>query len=116
MKPERENDLVDVLDRLLNKGFILNADVIISVAGVPLIGIKLNAALASIETMLDFGIMEAWDKSTREWYAMESAKKAHLQLEHGDTALIHVNEVNRFTQLYPFLQDNNNQKCVFMDV
>jgi hypothetical protein len=71
MKPERENNLVDLLDRLLNKGIILNADLIISVAGVPLIGINLKAALASIETMLDYGMMEAWDESTREWYKKE---------------------------------------------
>lgn len=76
MKPERENTLVELLDRLLNKGLILNADVIISVAGVPLIGISLKAAIASIETMLEYGMMEAWDKSTREWYAKELAEKA----------------------------------------
>ncbi len=75
MKPERENNLVDLLDRLLNKGLILNADLIISVAGVPLIGISLKAALASIETMLDYGMMEAWDKNTREWYSREIANK-----------------------------------------
>ena len=74
MKPERENTLVDLLDRLLNKGIILNADLIISVAGVPLIGINLKAALASIETMLDYGMMEAWDQSTREWYANHCMK------------------------------------------
>lgn len=75
MKPERENGIVDVLDKLLNKGLILNADLIISVAGVPLIGVNLNAALASIETMLDYGMMEAWDQSTREWYANHCMKK-----------------------------------------
>jgi hypothetical protein len=79
MKPERENNLVDVLDKLLNKGIILNADLIISVAGVPLIGISLKAALASIETMLDYGMMEAWDQGTREWYARELFR-------HGDPA------------------------------
>ncbi len=71
MKPERENNFVDLLDRLLDKGIILNADLIISVAGVPLIGINLKAALAGIETMLDYGMMEAWDESTREWYKKE---------------------------------------------
>lgn len=75
MKPERENNLVDLLDRLLNKGIILNADLIISVAGVPLIGISLKAALAGIETMLDYGMMEAWDESTREWYRKEITNK-----------------------------------------
>lgn len=76
MKPERENTLVDMLDRLLNKGIILNADLIISVAGVPLIGINLKAALASIETMLDYGMMEAWDESTREWCKKGLTKEA----------------------------------------
>jgi len=75
MKPQRENTLVDLLDRMLNKGIILNADVIISVAGVPLVGITLKAALASIETMLDYGMMEAWDESTREWYKNDLANR-----------------------------------------
>lgn len=80
MKPEREgeNDLVDLLDKLLNKGIILNADLIISIAGIPLIGINLRAALASIETMLDYGMMEAWDQSIRDWYIRESIKEKAL--------------------------------------
>ncbi len=69
MKPERDSCLVDLLDRLLNKGMVLNADLIITVAGIPMIGLNLRATLASIETMLDYGMMDAWDKSTRDWYA-----------------------------------------------
>lgn len=88
MKPQRDNALVDLLDRLLNKGLILNADVIISVAGVPLIGINLKAAIAGIETMLDYGMMEAWDKSTREWYAVESAKRAAVLFGDGEEILL----------------------------
>jgi len=76
VKPERDNSFVDLLDRCLNKGIILNADVIISVAGVPLIGISLKAAIASIETMLDYGMMEAWDKSTKDQYVRR--KKSEL--------------------------------------
>lgn len=74
MKPERESSLVEVLDRLLDRGAVLNADLIISVAGIPLIGLNLRAALASMETMLEYGMMEAWDKSSREWYARQEAK------------------------------------------
>lgn len=87
MKPERENGLVDLLDKLLNKGLVLNADLIISVAGVPLIGVTLKAALASIETMLDYGMMEAWDLSTREWYAKEFANKKSPLVE-GEELLL----------------------------
>ncbi|MCJ7632966.1 gas vesicle protein [Candidatus Bathyarchaeota archaeon] len=59
MEPIRDAriTLVDLLDRILDKGLLINADLIISVAGVPLIGVKLNAAIASVETMLKYGIM-----------------------------------------------------------
>lgn len=81
MEPERESCLVEVLDRLLNKGVVLNADLIISVAGIPMIGINLRAVLASMETMLDYGMMEECDKSTREWY---SRQERTVPLEHGE--------------------------------
>jgi hypothetical protein len=76
MEPDREGGLVDLLDRLLDKGVLINADLIITVAGVPLVGITLKAALAGMETMLDYGIMEAWDRSTREWYAKQLKNRA----------------------------------------
>ena len=59
--------LVDLLDRVLDKGLIINADIIISVAGVPLIGINLRAAVAEMETMLKYGVMQGWDEKTRAW-------------------------------------------------
>ena len=67
MKPARDTQatLVDLLDRVLSKGLILDADIIIHVAGIPLLGIKLRAALAGIETMLNYGIWEDWDKAQR---------------------------------------------------
>lgn len=77
MNPERESCLVEVLDRLLNKGAVLNADLIISVAGIPLIGVTLRAMIAGMETMLEYGIMEDWDKSSRELYA---SQQTHLPL------------------------------------
>lgn len=66
--PEREQDsLVELLDRLLNKGLVLNADVLITVAGVPLIGLSLKLLAAGIETMLEYGVFEQFDQSTRAW-------------------------------------------------
>ena len=50
--------LVDLLDRVLDRGLVLNADIIVSLAGVPLIGINLRAALAGMETMVKYGLME----------------------------------------------------------
>lgn len=50
--------IVDLLDRVLDKGLILNADLIISLAGVPLIGVSLRTAIAGVETMQKYGMMK----------------------------------------------------------
>jgi hypothetical protein len=58
--------LVDLLDRVLDRGLVIDADIIISLAGVPLVGIKLTAALAGMETMVQYGLMREWDSSIRD--------------------------------------------------
>ena len=74
MKPVRETQLtlVDLLDRVLEKGVVIQADLIVSVAGIPLIGVNLRAAIAGMETMVKYGIMRDWDESIR---AREGAGK-----------------------------------------
>jgi hypothetical protein len=62
---DTQHTLADLLDRLLDKGLVIQADVIISVAGIPLIGINLRAALAGMETMLQYGVMQEWDEQVR---------------------------------------------------
>lgn len=52
--------IVELIDRALNKGVILNADLIVTVAEVPLLAANLKLALASVETMLKYGIMNDW--------------------------------------------------------
>jgi hypothetical protein len=67
MEPIRDTQatLVDLLDRILDKGLVINADLIISVAGIPLIGVNLRAALAGMETMVKYGVMREWDERIR---------------------------------------------------
>jgi len=48
--------LADVVDRLLDKGLVINADITVSVVGVELLGIKIRAALASFETAAKYGL------------------------------------------------------------
>lgn len=48
--------LADVIDRVLDKGLVINADIQVSVAGVELLGIKIRAALASFETAAKYGL------------------------------------------------------------
>lgn len=78
MEPTRNSHatLVDLLDRILDKGLVIHADLIISLAGVPLIGINLRAALAGMETMLKYGVMKEWDERTRAWESERRRKKA----------------------------------------
>jgi len=85
MEPTRNAHatLVDLLDRILDKGLVINADIIISVSGIPLIGVNLRAALAGMETMLKYGVMQAWDEKSRAW-EREHRKKNVLSLVEGE--------------------------------
>ncbi len=77
MEPTRDKNatLADVLDRALNKGLLINADLIISVADIPLIGVNLRAAIAGMETMLEYGMMRDWDEALRATAKEERAKR-----------------------------------------
>ena len=68
--------LVDLLDRVLDRGLVINADIIISLAGVPLIGVNLRAALAGMETMVKYGVMSDWDQRIRA-QEMANGKTRH---------------------------------------
>ena len=60
MENDNKIGIVELIDRTLNKGVILNADLIITVADVPLLAANLKLALASVETMLKYGMMQDW--------------------------------------------------------
>ncbi len=67
MRPTNDQDaLVDVLDVILRDGVVLRADVIVSIAEIPLIGVKLTAVIAGMETMTEYGLFEEWDTSRRK--------------------------------------------------
>jgi len=91
MEPVREwksrATLVDLLDRVFDKGVVINADIIISVAGVPLIGVSLRAALAGMETMLKYGMLQDMDAKTRMKEAQYRKNKEVPLLEGEEIAL-----------------------------
>ena len=64
MENNNKIGIVELIDRTLNKGVILNADLIITVADVPLLAANLKLALASVETMLKYGMMQDWSGTT----------------------------------------------------
>ncbi len=61
----RRATLADLLDRVLDKGLFLKADLVISLAGIPLIGATLSVAIAGTETLVKYGIGTDWDQALR---------------------------------------------------
>ena len=49
---EDEASLLDILDHVLNAGIVLHGSLVISVAGVDLVYLGLNAVLTSVETAM----------------------------------------------------------------
>lgn len=58
LTPEKDSDngLTGAIDRILEKGLVVNADITVSVSGVELLGIKIRAALASFATAAQYGL------------------------------------------------------------
>ncbi len=58
LSPSREGGqgLADAIDKILDKGLVINADITVSLAGVELLGIKIRAAVASLETAAKYGL------------------------------------------------------------
>ena len=80
--------VVDLLDRLIERGLVIRADLVISLAGIPLIGVSLHAAIAGIETMLEYGMMTDWDASTRAFEREQRAIAAASPLVLGEQVLL----------------------------
>ena len=49
---DREPSLLDIMDHVLNAGIVIQGSIVISLAGVDLIYLGLNAVLTSVETAL----------------------------------------------------------------
>lgn len=64
MQPTKtdEHALVELIDVLLEKGVVIQADIVVTVADIPLVGISLRAAIAGIAKMSEYGT-HAWDRS-----------------------------------------------------
>lgn len=58
--------LLDVVDRILDKGIVINADISITLVGVELLGIKIRATVASFETAAKYGLQFPFDLEMNE--------------------------------------------------
>jgi len=68
MEPTKDelHGLAEFIDVLLHDGAVIDADVVVTVADVPLVGIKLQAAIAGMTTMAEYGLFEEWDAAQRD--------------------------------------------------
>lgn len=67
MKPTKNNnEVVGLVDVLLKEGAVLTADAVVTVAGIPLIGLQLRLAIAGMTQMTEYGMLKDWDASLRE--------------------------------------------------
>ncbi len=58
----KELTVLDILDRILDKGVVINGDITIAIAGVDLLTLKINLVIASLETAKRYGIPLPWEK------------------------------------------------------
>jgi hypothetical protein len=58
MQPQRDREgtLAHVIETLLDRGLVINADITVAVGGVELLGIRIRAALASFDTAARYGL------------------------------------------------------------
>jgi hypothetical protein len=58
--------IVDLVDRILDKGVVITGDITISIVGVDLLSLKINLVIASLETAKRYGIKLPWEKWEKE--------------------------------------------------
>ena len=61
----RDLSLVDLLDRILEKGVVINGDITVSVGSVELLAVKVNLVIASLETAKRYGLTLPWEKPAK---------------------------------------------------
>ncbi len=51
-----QRDLADMVEMLLDKGVVVNADIVVTIGETELLGIQVRAAIASFETAAKYGL------------------------------------------------------------
>lgn len=59
-------NIVEFIDRILDKGIVINGDITLLVAGTELLSIRINLVISSLETAKRYGIELPWEKWKRE--------------------------------------------------
>ena len=59
---QQQLTIVDLVDRILDKGVVITGDITVSIVGVDLLSLKINLVIASLETAKRYGIKLPWEK------------------------------------------------------
>jgi gas vesicle structural protein len=80
IRPEEGKGLFDAVERILDKGVVINADISVSVVGTELLGIKIRAAIASFETAALYGLEfpSGTDFSAEGWKHIDNMKRVNI--------------------------------------
>lgn len=82
-KPTRQkSDLADVLELVLDKGIVINADIAVTVGETELLGIEIRAAIASFETAAEYGL--AFPSGTDMRRVEQASGREPLEIENED--------------------------------
>lgn len=63
---KKELSIIDLIDRILDKGIVINGDITISIVGADLLSLKINLVIASLETAKRYGVELPWEKWGKE--------------------------------------------------
>jgi hypothetical protein len=72
----RQLTIVDLVDRILDKGVVITGDITVSIVGVDLLSLKINLVIASLETAKRYGIKLPWEKWERQQLKKIPVKKS----------------------------------------
>ncbi len=77
--------LADLLDRILDKGVVINADITVTVVGIELLELQVRLALASFETAARYGLEfpSGVNMEAPAWRALTEAKSCPRCGAHG---------------------------------
>lgn len=89
-KPTRKkSDLADVLELVLDKGIVINADIVVTIGETELLGIEIRAAIASFETAAKYGL--AFPSGTDMRRVEQASGREPLEIENEDGEMEEVN-------------------------
>ena len=82
-KPTRQkSDLADVLELVLDKGIVINADIAVTIGETELLGIEIRAAIASFETAAQYGL--AFPSGTDMRRVEQASGREPLEIENEE--------------------------------